>query len=72
MSDAFNKIKKLIADHEAFLSIKNEPTADTNGVYQRYKNPILTAAQYANPLAIRPQSRDQSHADGASGDECGL
>lgn len=36
------KIKQLIADHEAFLSIKNEPKKESNGIVQRYKNPIIT------------------------------
>jgi len=76
MSDAFNKIKKLIADHEAFLSIKNEPTADTNGVYQRYKNPILTAAHTpihwrydlnpeTNPMLMERQGMNAAFNSGA-------
>jgi len=76
MSDAFNKIKKLIADNEAFLSIKNEPTADTNGVYQRYKNPILTAAHTpihwrydlnpeTNPMLMERQGMNAAFNSGA-------
>lgn len=76
MSDAFNKIKKLIADHEGFLSIKNEPTADTNGVYQRYKNPILTAAHTpihwrydlnpeTNPMLMERQGMNAAFNSGA-------
>ncbi len=37
------KIDKLFADHEALINLKNEKL-DGNGVYSRYKNPILTAA----------------------------
>lgn len=36
------KVKQMIEDHEAFLSIKNEPKKASNGIVQRYKNPIIT------------------------------
>ena len=42
MSQSLEKVKALLAEHEQFLSEKNEPLAETTGVYQRYKNPILT------------------------------
>jgi 4-O-beta-D-mannosyl-D-glucose phosphorylase len=29
--------------HQALLSRPNEPSADGNGIYQRYRNPVLTA-----------------------------
>jgi len=38
------KVKGLLAGHEALLSVKNEPCEKENGIYVRYKNPILTAA----------------------------
>jgi 4-O-beta-D-mannosyl-D-glucose phosphorylase len=38
------KIKQLVNKHEALLSRKNEKTEQTNGVYQRYKHPVLTGA----------------------------
>lgn len=38
-----DKVTKLLADHEAFLSIKNEPVEGGNGIFTRYKNPVLTA-----------------------------
>ena len=38
-----DKVAKLLTDHEAFLSQKNEPLAVDNGVVTRYKNPVLTA-----------------------------
>ena len=42
--DAFeNKVKQLFRDHEAFLAEKNRKKKKTNGIYHRYKNPILTA-----------------------------
>ena len=37
------KIDKLFADHEELINLKNV-ALDGNGVYKRYKNPILTAA----------------------------
>ncbi|MDU1890385.1 MAG: glycosidase [Dysgonomonas sp.] len=38
------KISKLFVEHEALLSRKNEPLTEGNGIYTRYKYPILTAA----------------------------
>lgn len=37
------KLKEIIASHEALLSLKNEPSPTYNGIYTRYCNPILTA-----------------------------
>lgn len=37
-------IKKLFEDHEALLNRENRPTGMTNGWFQRYKFPVLTAA----------------------------
>ena len=44
--EQFNKkLAKLKKEHEKFLSKKNRPsTKNYNGIYQRYKRPILTAA----------------------------
>ncbi|WP_321438187.1 glycoside hydrolase family 130 protein [uncultured Bacteroides sp.] len=39
-----DKTAKILADHEAFLNKKNEPEEVTNGLFTRYKNPVLTAA----------------------------
>ena len=39
-----DKVAKFLCDHETFLSIKNEPLEGGNGLYTRYKNPILTGA----------------------------
>lgn len=45
MNTKFDKaVKELLAKHEAFLSVKNEKIEDGNGIYNRYKNPVLTAA----------------------------
>ncbi len=43
--ESFEKrVKKLIKKHEKFLSKKNKPVKDNNGIYQRYKRPVLTGA----------------------------
>lgn len=42
MKDFENKLAGLLADHNKLLSVSNEPVAEYNGVYQRYKNPVLT------------------------------
>ena len=38
------KVKALFAEHEALITRKNEPVSQSNGIYTRYKYPILTAA----------------------------
>ena len=38
-----DKVKALRAHHEELLSRKNEPLEWGNGIYEKYKNPILTA-----------------------------
>lgn len=38
------KIKNLIDNHQEFLELKNEMKEHSNGVYQRWKHPIITAA----------------------------
>ena len=38
-----DKVKALRAHHEELLSRKNEPVEWGNGIYEKYKNPILTA-----------------------------
>jgi 4-O-beta-D-mannosyl-D-glucose phosphorylase len=38
------RLKQLKKEQEQLLTRKNEPAEYTNGVYQRYKNPVLTAA----------------------------
>ncbi|MCK9279531.1 MAG: glycosidase [Melioribacteraceae bacterium] len=37
------RLKKLFDDHERLITLKNEPIEKNNGVYTRYKNPIVTA-----------------------------
>lgn len=38
------KVKNLIDNHQEFLALKNEIKDHSNGVYQRWKHPIITAA----------------------------
>jgi Predicted glycosylase len=38
------QIQKLLEDHEKLVGVKNEPFPDITGWFQRYKNPVLTAA----------------------------
>jgi len=42
---------KIVREHEALLSKKNEELFSTNGVYSRFKNPVLT--RYHVPLEWR-------------------
>lgn len=44
MKNTKENVAALLSTHETFLSCKNEPVEDTNGVYTRYTNPVLTAA----------------------------
>jgi 4-O-beta-D-mannosyl-D-glucose phosphorylase len=37
------RLKILQKNHEAFLKKKNEPVDQTNGIIQRFRNPVLTA-----------------------------
>ena len=36
------KIKSLFQEHERLVKRKNEPLKETNGIYQRYKYPVVT------------------------------
>jgi len=42
--DHLQSVNRLFAEHEKLVTRKNEPIAETNGVYQRYKYPVVTAA----------------------------
>lgn len=44
MTEFEKKVAALRAHHEELLSRKNEPIEWGNGIYEKYKNPILTAA----------------------------
>ena len=44
MNELFTKrLKAVTAEYENLISRKNEPVLPGNGIYERYKNPILTA-----------------------------
>lgn len=38
------KLKQLVTHHELLISKKNEPQNQGNGIYTRWKNPVVTAA----------------------------
>ncbi|MCF8262494.1 MAG: glycosidase [Melioribacteraceae bacterium] len=43
LQENFNqKVKELIEKHDRFVTKKNEPLDDYNGIFKRYKNPVLT------------------------------
>lgn len=44
MNNFTERLKKLSRDHETLLKRKNGPVEHTNGIVQRYKYPVLTAA----------------------------
>lgn len=53
------KMDALFQDHEALLTRKNEKTKSTNGIYQRYVNPVLTAEH--TPLTWRYDFNEQDN-----------
>ena len=48
-----SKIEQLFARQELLLTAKNEKVADGNGVFDRYKNPVLTAFHTPIHLEVR-------------------
>lgn len=45
MSNAFlDKLRELFADHERLITRKNEPLPGGNGIFRRYRHPVVTAA----------------------------
>ena len=53
------RVKALFQAHEALLTRKNEKTESTNGIYQRYVNPVLTAEH--TPLTWRYDFSEQDN-----------
>jgi 4-O-beta-D-mannosyl-D-glucose phosphorylase len=45
------RLKELQSTHDTFLKRRNRPQKDGNGIFDRYENPVLTAAH--TPLAWR-------------------
>ena len=54
-----DKVARLMHEHEVLVTAKNEPVAGGNGVYTRYKNPILTGAH--TPIFWRYDLNEQSN-----------
>lgn len=54
-----DKVARLMHEHEVLVTAKNEPVAGGNGVYTRYKNPILTGAH--SPVFWRYDLNEQSN-----------
>ena len=44
MSEFNKRAKTLFENHEKLIATKNEPLSGSNGWFERYKNPVLTAA----------------------------
>ena len=59
MSEFKNKIAALRKHHEELLNRKNEPLAWGNGIYEKYKNPIITAEH--TPLEWRYDFNEQDN-----------
>lgn len=53
------KIAKLFKEHEALITRENEPLANGNGVFTRYKYPVLTAAH--TPIFWRYDLNEQTN-----------
>ena len=54
-----DKVARLMHEHEVLVTAKNEPVAGGNGVYTRYKYPILTGAH--TPVFWRYDLNEQSN-----------
>ncbi len=57
--DFQEKVKALRLRHEALLTKTNEPIEDGNGIYEKYQNPVLTAAH--TPLEWRYDFSEQTN-----------
>lgn len=44
MSSFKTRLQALLTEHRALVSQKNTPIPNSNGIYQRWQNPVLTAA----------------------------
>lgn len=49
MSEFSENLENVLASYEALVQQKNSPTDSTNGVFQRWQNPVVTA-QHAPPI----------------------
>ena len=65
-----DKVKRLFAQHEELITRKNEPVETTNGVYTRYKYPVVTAAHTPVFWRYDLDEKDKSLSDGTHWNEC--
>lgn len=59
MKDFEMKLARLFAEHDQFLAVENKPVSEYNGVYKRYKNPVLTNKHI--PLEWRYDLNEQTN-----------
>ena len=76
MKNFQEKLQALFEKHERFLSQKNNPQEDTNGIYTRWENPVVTANhtpifwrydldEVSNPLLMERQGVNATFNAGA-------
>ncbi|WP_053980730.1 glycosidase [Marinagarivorans algicola] len=44
MSDFKARLKQIVSEHEVLIQQRNKPSASSNGIFQRWENPVVTAA----------------------------
>ncbi|WP_054113938.1 glycoside hydrolase family 130 protein [Marinagarivorans algicola] len=44
MSDFKARLKQIVSEHEVLIQQRNKPSASNNGIFQRWENPVVTAA----------------------------
>ena len=69
--ETFNeKVTRLFQKHEALITRTNEPIEEGNGIFTRYKYPVVTAAH--TPVFWRYDLNEQTNplSDGAYRHEC--
>ncbi|MEL6141195.1 MAG: glycosidase [Bacteroidota bacterium] len=54
-----NKLKRLQTQHEALINRQNRPVTSHNGIYQRWENPVVTAAH--TPIFWRYDLNEQTN-----------
>jgi 4-O-beta-D-mannosyl-D-glucose phosphorylase len=66
MTPAFkNRLEQLASEaYQQLIDTPNEIDGMGNGVFDRYKNPVLTAAHAPASLEVRPGPRYQPLSDG--------
>ena len=59
MENFKNQVEELFRKHEELITRKNEPIAESNGIFTRYKYPVITAAH--TPLFWRYDLDEQTN-----------